>query len=93
MELDAIASVVIGGTLLTGGAGSIFGTVLGVLVYGTIQVLIVFQGTLNSWWTRIGIGFLVFVFCFLQRLFERQEGELHRSGHPGARRPAGPGAG
>ena len=43
------------------------------LVYGTIQVLIVFQGTLNSWWTRIVIGFLVFVFCFLQRLFEARK--------------------
>jgi len=74
MELDAIATVVIGGTLLTGGAGNVFGTVLGVLVYGTIQVLIVFQGTLNSWWTRIVIGFLVFVFCVLQRLFEARKG-------------------
>ena len=70
MELDAIATVVIGGTLLTGGAGNLLGTVLGVLVYGIIQVLIMFQGTLNSWWTRIVIGFLVFVFCLLQRIFE-----------------------
>ena len=76
MELDAIATVVIGGTLLTGGAGTILGTVLGVLVYGIIQVLIVFQGTLNSWWTRIVIGFLVFVFCLLQRLFEARKREL-----------------
>jgi len=74
MELDAIATVVIGGTLLTGGAGNIVGTVLGVLVYGTIQVLIVFQGTLNSWWTRIVIGFLVFLFCVLQRAFEARKG-------------------
>jgi simple sugar transport system permease protein len=74
MELDAIATVVIGGTLLTGGAGRVLGSVLGVLVYGTIQVLIVFQGTLNSWWTRIVIGFLVFVFCALQRLFEARKG-------------------
>jgi simple sugar transport system permease protein len=73
MELDTIATVVIGGTLLTGGVGNLFGTVLGVLVYGTIQVLIVFQGTLNSWWTRIVIGFLVFVFCLLQRVFERRK--------------------
>ena len=73
MELDAIASVVIGGTLLTGGVGSILGTLLGVLVYGIIQVLIVFQGTLNSWWTRIVIGFLVFLFCFMQRLFETKK--------------------
>jgi simple sugar transport system permease protein len=74
MELDTIAAVVIGGTLLTGGVGNILGTVLGVLVYGIIQVLIVFQGTLNSWWTRIVIGFLVFVFCILQRLFEARKG-------------------
>jgi galactofuranose transport system permease protein len=73
MELDTIATVVIGGTLLTGGAGNIFGTVLGVFVYGTIQTLIVFQGTLNSWWTRIAIGFLVFLFCVLQRAFETRK--------------------
>jgi simple sugar transport system permease protein len=74
MELDTIASVVIGGTLLTGGVGSVLGTLFGVFVYGTIQVLIVFQGTLNSWWTRIAIGFLVFVFCLLQRLFDSSRG-------------------
>jgi simple sugar transport system permease protein len=70
MELDAIATVVIGGTLLTGGVGSVLGTLFGVFVYGTIQTLIAFQGTLNSWWTRIAIGFLVFAFCLLQRLFD-----------------------
>lgn len=74
MEMDAIATVVIGGTLLTGGVGSVLGTVFGVLVYGTIQILIVFQGTLNSWWTRIAIGFLVFLFCLLQRVFETRKG-------------------
>lgn len=73
MEMDAIATVVIGGTLLTGGVGSVLGTLFGVFVYGTIQVLIVFQGTLNSWWTRIAIGFLVFIFCLLQRLFETRK--------------------
>lgn len=78
MEMDAIATVVIGGTLLTGGVGGVLGTVFGVLVYGTIQVLIVFQGTLNSWWTRIVIGFLVFVFCLLQRVFETRKGKKKR---------------
>ena len=73
MELDTIASVVIGGTLLTGGVGSIIGTVFGVFVYGSIQVLIMFQGTLNSWWTLIFIGFLVFLFCILQRFFESRK--------------------
>jgi len=92
MELDAIATVVIGGTLLTGGVGSAFGTVLGVLVYGTIQVLIVFQGTLNSWWTRIVIGFLVFVFCVLQRVFEARKGAtVVRRASPGPVATAGGG--
>jgi simple sugar transport system permease protein len=82
MEMDAIATVVIGGTLLSGGVGSVLGTLFGVFVYGTIQVLIVFQGTLNSWWTRIAIGFLVFVFCLLQRLFEVQKGPGRRKHNP-----------
>jgi galactofuranose transport system permease protein len=68
MELDAIAAVVIGGTILTGGAGYLFGTVLGVLVLGIIQTLITFDGTLSSWWTKIVIGALLFVFIVLQRL-------------------------
>ena len=56
MELDAIAAVVIGGTLLTGGSGYVFGSVLGVLVLGVIQTIITFDGTLSSWWTKIVIG-------------------------------------
>ena len=56
MELDAIAAVVIGGTLLTGGSGYVLGSVLGVLVLGLIQTLITFEGTLSSWWTKIVIG-------------------------------------
>ncbi|TDC00999.1 sugar ABC transporter permease YjfF [Micromonospora fluostatini] len=68
MELDVIAAVVIGGTLLTGGSGYVFGTVLGVLVLGVIQTLITFDGTLNSWWTKIVIGGLLFAFILLQRL-------------------------
>ncbi|WP_030264180.1 galactofuranose ABC transporter, permease protein YjfF [Streptomyces sp. NRRL B-24484] len=68
LELDAIAAVVIGGTLLTGGSGYLIGTVLGVAVLGLIQTVISFQGTLSSWWTRIVIGALLFVFIVLQRL-------------------------
>ncbi|MEU6076798.1 galactofuranose ABC transporter, permease protein YjfF [Micromonospora sp. NPDC047074] len=68
MELDVIAAVVIGGTVLTGGSGYVFGTVLGVLVLGVIQTLITFDGSLNSWWTRIVIGGLLFAFILLQRL-------------------------
>jgi simple sugar transport system permease protein len=68
MELDVIAAVVIGGTVLTGGSGYVFGTVLGVLVLGVIQTLITFDGRLSSWWTKIVIGGLLFAFILLQRL-------------------------
>ena len=72
MELDAIAAVVIGGVILTGGSGYLFGTVLGVLVLGLIQTIITFQGTLSSWWTKIVIGVLLFAFIVLQRLVTRR---------------------
>jgi len=72
MELDAIAAVVIGGVILTGGSGYLFGTVLGVLVLGLIQTIITFQGTLSSWWTKIVIGILLFAFIVLQRLVTRR---------------------
>ena len=68
MELDAIAAVVIGGTLLAGGRGYLIGSVLGVLVLGLIQTLLTFQGTLSSWWTKIVIGLLLLAFILLQRL-------------------------
>jgi ribose/xylose/arabinose/galactoside ABC-type transport system permease subunit len=69
MELDAIASVVIGGTLLTGGLGSVIGTVFGVLINGTIISILQFNGTLSSWWTRIGVGALTLIFIGIQALF------------------------
>ncbi len=70
LELDAIAAVVIGGTLLSGGVGYVAGTLFGVLILGMIQTLIAFDGSLSSWWTRIVIGALLLVFCLLQRGFE-----------------------
>ncbi|MGI8384341.1 galactofuranose ABC transporter, permease protein YjfF [Robertmurraya sp. P23] len=68
LELDTIAAVVIGGTLLTGGAGYIAGSVVGVLILGIIQTVIVFEGTLSSWWTKIAIGSLLLLFIVLQRV-------------------------
>lgn len=67
MELDAIAAVVIGGTLLSGGVGFVLGTAAGVLVYGLIQVLIAREG-LDSWWTRVFIGAVLLAFVVLQRV-------------------------
>jgi len=72
-ELDAIAAAVIGGALLTGGTGYVVGTLFGVLLYGVIQTLINFDGSLNSWWTTIVISLLLLAFCLLQRLFARSK--------------------
>jgi galactofuranose transport system permease protein len=67
VELDTIAAVVIGGTLLTGGYGFMFGTLLGVLIQGLIQSYINFDGTLSSWWTKIATGILLFAFIVFQQ--------------------------
>ncbi|MGW9306687.1 galactofuranose ABC transporter, permease protein YjfF [Saccharomonospora azurea] len=73
MELDAIAAVVIGGTVLSGGSGYVVGSVLGVLVLGTIQTIISFEGTLSSWWTKIVVGVLLLVFIVMQRVLVRRQ--------------------
>ena len=67
VELDAIASVVIGGTLLSGGVGTVLGSLFGVLIQGLIQTYITFDGTLSSWWTKIVMGVLLFIFIGLQK--------------------------
>jgi len=69
LELDAIAAVVIGGTLLTGGIGSLVGTFFGVLILGVIQTAINFDGHINSWWIKIVIGILLLIFILLQKAF------------------------
>jgi ribose/xylose/arabinose/galactoside ABC-type transport system permease subunit len=71
LELDAIAVVVIGGTLLAGGRGHVLGTLLGILIFGTIQAAILFDGRLSSWWMRIVVGGLLLGFILLQRLMLR----------------------
>jgi len=88
MELDAIAAVVVGGALLTGGYGYVIGSVVGVLILGLVQTFIEFDGTLSSWWTRIFIGTLLLVFILLQRLFSRKG--LTVLGRAIARRPGKP---
>ncbi len=76
LELDAIAAVVIGGTLLTGGVGYMAGTFIGVMIQGVIQTYITFDGTLNSWWTKIAIGLLLFFFIALQKFLTSYRGPL-----------------
>lgn len=67
LELDAIAIVVMGGTLLAGGRGHVLGTLLGVFIFGTIQQAILFDGRLSSSWMRIVVGGLLLAFILLQR--------------------------
>jgi simple sugar transport system permease protein len=69
MELDSIAAVVIGGTALTGGVGNVIGTLFGVLIHGTIVSILQFNGTLSSWWTRIGVGVLTLIAIGIQSVF------------------------
>ncbi|WP_084106161.1 sugar ABC transporter permease YjfF [Demequina sp. NBRC 110056] len=65
-ELDVIAAVVIGGTLLAGGRGYVLGSLVGVLVFGTINTIISFMGADQSW-THIIVGALLLLFIVVQR--------------------------
>ena len=69
MEIEAIASSVIGGTLLTGGVGNMLGTLIGVLIRATIQAFITASGKLNSWWSLVLVSALLAFFIILQSIF------------------------
>jgi simple sugar transport system permease protein len=73
MELDSIAAVVIGGTSMSGGVGNVIGTLFGVMIHGTIVSILQFNGTLSSWWTRIGVGLLTLVAIGIQSLFHMRK--------------------
>jgi len=68
MELDAIAAAIIGGTLLTGGYGSVLGTLLGVLILSVIQLYITLDGTMSSWVAKLATGALLLCFILAQRV-------------------------
>ncbi|MEM7809942.1 MAG: galactofuranose ABC transporter, permease protein YjfF [Planctomycetota bacterium] len=70
VELDAIAAVVIGGTLLSGGVGFVTGTLLGVLIYGTIYQITYFAN-LPASLGSITIGGLLLAFIVLQKWLGR----------------------
>ncbi|MFI7127142.1 ABC transporter permease [Nonomuraea sp. NPDC050153] len=73
LELDAIAAVVIGGTLLTGGAGGITGTVAGVLLLGVIQSLINQVGSLTSAFQQVVSGMFLALVVVAQRLLSKAQ--------------------
>jgi simple sugar transport system permease protein len=81
LELDAIAATIIGGTLLTGGFGGVFGTLIGVLILGLIQLYITLEGTLSSWIAKIATGALLLLFVLAQRYASRSSTASQGEGH------------
>jgi ribose transport system permease protein len=72
-ELDAIAAVVVGGTLLTGGQGGVGSTLVGVLLLGVVYNLFNLEGTISSWWQWVLRGiFLLAVVIVQNRLSARR---------------------
>ncbi len=66
MEMNAIASSIIGGTMLTGGVGNIIGTLFGVLSLSTIQNIVASAGLGDAWWTGITIAAMLCIFLIIQ---------------------------
>ena len=71
MEMDAISSAVIGGTLLTGGVGNVIGTLFSVLINGTISTIVQTNGKLASSWPNILTAALLCFFIVLQSIFAK----------------------
>ncbi len=86
-ELIAIAAVVVGGTLLSGGVGSIFGTLVGALLLGTIVQILQLENNytldhggglyLNSFWQNVIRGLFLLVVVLLQSRLQRQRAKQH----------------
>jgi ribose/xylose/arabinose/galactoside ABC-type transport system permease subunit len=72
-ELDAIAAVVIGGTLLTGGYGYVLGSIVGVFVLAALRLIITKDGTINPEYLTIITGSVLLAFVLLQRLLTRRK--------------------
>ena len=65
-EMNAIASSIIGGTMLTGGVGNIIGTFFGVLSLSTIKDIVSSAGLDQAWWTGITIAAMLCIFLVIQ---------------------------
>jgi ribose transport system permease protein len=65
-ELDAIAAVVVGGTLLTGGQGGVGSTLVGVLLLGVIFNLFNLEGTISPWWQLVLRGLILLMVVIIQ---------------------------
>jgi len=68
LEMDAIAASIIGGTLLTGGVGNIFGTLFGVLTTGIVLLVVTAIGSQDPWWPQITRAAMLCFFIVLQSI-------------------------
>jgi ribose transport system permease protein len=73
MNLDAIAAVVIGGTSLSGGKGTIFGTLIGVLLMGILRNGLNLLG-ISSYWQTVAVGVIIIIAISLERLTTSRKG-------------------
>jgi simple sugar transport system permease protein len=73
MEMNAIASSIIGGTMLTGGVGNLIGTLFGVLSLSTIQNIVASAGLDDAWWTGITIAAMLCIFLLIQSVVMSQK--------------------
>ncbi len=76
-ELDAIAAVVVGGTLLTGGQGGVGSTLIGLLLLGSLLNIFNLEGTISSWWQGVLRGLLLLLFVTLQARRQPPRTPLH----------------
>ena len=72
-EMNAIASSIVGGTMLTGGVGNIIGTFFGVLSLSTIKNIVSSLGLDEAWWTNITVAFMLCLFLLIQSIVLRRK--------------------
>lgn len=73
LEMDAIATSIIGGTLLTGGVGNIFGTLFGVLASGSVLLVVTAIGSQDPWWPQITRAAMLCFFIVLQSIISKRK--------------------
>lgn len=67
-EMNAIASSIIGGTMLTGGVGNIIGTLFGVLSLNTIKQIVASMNLTDPWWKDITVAAMICLFLVIQKI-------------------------
>ena len=81
-EMDAIASSIIGGTLLSGGVGNVIGTFFGVLILATIKLIVTASGLTKPWWQTITTGAMLCFFILLQSVILSRRGAARKAAEP-----------